>query len=78
MIGDLAGRATPKSPLGKAVAYAVSQWPTLVIFLDDPRVPLSNAHVERQQRRTAIGRTQECSLCSIRPRGRATAARRPW
>jgi transposase len=56
LIGDLAGRATPKSPLGKAVAYAVNQWPTLVLFLDDPRVPLSNAHVERQQRRTAIGR----------------------
>jgi transposase len=56
LIADLAGRATPKSPLGKAVAYAVNQWPTLVLFLDDPRVPLSNAHVERQQRRTAIGR----------------------
>lgn len=56
IIGDLAGRATPKSPLGKAVTYAVNQWSTLVLFLDDPRVPLSNAHVERQQRRTAIGR----------------------
>jgi transposase len=56
IIGDLAGRATPKSPLGKAVAYAVNQWSTLIVFLDDPRVPLSNAHVERQQRRTAIGR----------------------
>src|SRR5512144_54550 len=56
IIGDLAGRATPKSPLGKAVAYAVNQWSTLILFLDDPRVPLSNAHVERQQRRTAIGR----------------------
>ncbi|MGH8749712.1 MAG: IS66 family transposase [Burkholderiales bacterium] len=56
LIADLAGRATPKSPLGKAAAYAVNQWPTLVVFLDDPRVPLSNAHVERQQRRTAIGR----------------------
>jgi transposase len=56
IIGDLAGRVTPKSPLGKAVAYAVNQWSTLIVFLDDPRVPLSNAHVERQQRRTAIGR----------------------
>jgi transposase len=56
LIADLAGRATPKSPLGNAVAYAIHQWPTLIVFLDDPRVPLSNAHVERQQRRTAIGR----------------------
>jgi transposase len=55
-IGDLAGRATPKSLLGKAVGYAVHQWSTLILFLDDPRIPLSNAHVERQQRRTAIGR----------------------
>jgi hypothetical protein len=56
IIGDLAGRATPKSPLGKTVGYAIHQWPTLIVFLDDPRVPLSNAHVERQQRRTAVGR----------------------
>jgi len=56
LIADLAGRATPKSPLGNAVTYAIHQWPTLIVFLDDPRVPLSNAHVERQQRRTAIGR----------------------
>lgn len=28
----------------------------MVLFLDDPRVPLSNVHVERQQRRAAIGR----------------------
>jgi transposase len=56
LIADLAGRATPKSPLGNAVAYAIHQWPTLIVFLDDPRIPLSNAHVERQQRRTAIGR----------------------
>ena len=56
IIGDLAGRVTPKSPLGKAVAYAVNQWSTLIVFLEDPRVPLSNTHVERQQHRAAIGR----------------------
>jgi hypothetical protein len=69
LIGDLAGRATPKSPLGMAVAYAVNQWSTLVLFLDDPRVPLSNAHVERQQRRTAIGRKKSCSQDPTRARG---------
>lgn len=56
IIAGLHGRVVPKSPLGKAVTYAINQWPTLIVFLDDPRVPLSNAHVERQQRRTAIGR----------------------
>lgn len=56
LIAELHGKVTPKSPLGKATTYAINQWPTLILFLDDPRVPLSNAHVERQQRRTAIGR----------------------
>jgi transposase len=56
VIGKLAPQAVPKSPLGKAVTYAINQWDTLKVFLDDPRVPLSNAQVERHQRRTAIGR----------------------
>jgi hypothetical protein len=56
LIAELHGKVTPKSPLGKATTYAINQWPTLIVFLDDPRVPLSNAHVERQQRRTALGR----------------------
>ena len=56
LIAELQGKVVPKSPLGKAVTYAINQWPTLIVFLDDPRVPLSNAHVERQQRRTALAR----------------------
>jgi transposase len=56
VVADLTDKAPPKTPLGKAVTYAVNQWSTLVVFLDDPRVPLSNIHVEQQQRRTALGR----------------------
>jgi hypothetical protein len=56
VIVNLHGRVVPKSPLGKGITYAINQWSTLVVFLDDPRVPLSNVHVERQQRRTALGR----------------------
>jgi len=56
VIAGLVAQAPPKSPLGKAVTYAINQWPTLTVFLDDPRVPLANAHVERLQRRTALGR----------------------
>lgn len=56
VISDLHASVTPKSPLGKATTYAIRQWPTLGVFLDDGRVPISNAHVERQQRRTALGR----------------------
>lgn len=56
VIADLHGGAVPKSLLGKATTYAINQWSTLTVFLDDGRVPLSNAHVERHQRRTALGR----------------------
>ena len=56
VVADLHASALPKSPLGKATTYAINQWSTLIVFLDDPRVPLSNAHVERHQRRTALNR----------------------
>ena len=56
VIGDLHLNATPKSHMGKATGYAIRQWPTLTVFLDDGRVPIANIHVERQHRRTALGR----------------------
>ncbi len=56
VIADLHNRVVPKSPAGKATTCAINQWRTLSVFLDDPRVPLPNAHVEREQRRTAIMR----------------------
>jgi transposase len=55
-VAKLHDLATPNSPLGAATTYAIRQWDTLVVFLDDARVPLSNAHVERQQRKTGLGR----------------------
>lgn len=32
----------PKGPMGEAIAYALNQWPTLVAFLEDARVPVDN------------------------------------
>jgi transposase len=55
-VARIQNEALPKSALGKASTYAINQWKTLNVFLEDPRVPLSNAHVERQQRLTALGR----------------------
>lgn len=55
-IAGLYGRAVPKSPLGKAITYAIHQWPTLVVFLDDPRVPISNIRIEQLQRRPVLAR----------------------
>lgn len=56
IIADLHATTVPKSLLGKATTYAINQWTTLEVFLDDGRVPIANIHVERQQRRTALGR----------------------
>ena len=46
----------PKSPLGKALTYAVNQWPALERFLDDGRIPIDNNAVEREIRPIVVGR----------------------
>ncbi|MFT4705076.1 MAG: transposase [Bradymonadia bacterium] len=46
----------PKSPIGKAVTFAVNQRPALRTFLDDPKIPLDNNVAERALRVIAIGR----------------------
>jgi transposase len=56
VVEELRGAAVPKSPLGKAITYAVNQWPTLTVFLDDGRIPIDNLHVERRHRKAALGR----------------------
>ena len=56
VIADLHNRVVPKSPVGRATTYAINQWQTLYLYLSDPRIPISNAHVERQLRKPAIVR----------------------
>jgi transposase len=46
----------PKSPLGKAIAYALGQWQGATRCLDDPNIPLDNNVSERAIRVVAIGR----------------------
>jgi transposase len=48
--------ALPKSPLGKAVAYALNQWKGFDPFLNDGRIELSNNLVENAIRPVALGR----------------------
>ena len=48
--------ALPKSPLGEAVSYALSQWKTLVVYLDDGRLEIDNNEVESAIRGIALGR----------------------
>ena len=42
--------------MGGAIDYALSQWPTLEVYLDDGRVELDNNLVENAIRPTAIGK----------------------
>jgi hypothetical protein len=56
VVEGLRGKAVPKSPMGKAITYAINQWSTLVAFLTDGRIPIDNLHVERRHRVVALGR----------------------
>ena len=49
-------RALPQSLLGQAISYALGQWPTLTVYLDDGRVELDNNLVENAIRPTALGK----------------------
>jgi transposase len=50
------GRHLPQNTLGQAIDYALSQWPTLEIYLENGRVELDNNLVENAIRPTAIGK----------------------
>lgn len=50
------GRHLPQSLLGQAIDYALGQWPTLVVYLDDGRVEIDNNLVENAIRPTALGK----------------------
>ena len=46
----------PQSGLGKAVQYTANLWQGLILFLADPRIPLSNNAAERVVRGPVVGR----------------------
>jgi transposase len=50
------GRHLPQSLLGIAIDYALGQWRTLDVYLDDGRVEIDNNLVENAIRPTAIGK----------------------
>ena len=56
VLEHLANDALPKSPLGEAVSYARSLWPSLVRYLDDGRLPIDNNPAEQAIRAVALGR----------------------
>jgi len=50
------GTFRPSSKLGGACGYAINQWSTLTVYLDDGRIPIDNNLVENRIRPIAIGR----------------------
>lgn len=47
--------ALPKSPFAKAIAYALPRRKGLSVFLGNPHVPLDTNHLERENKKKAIG-----------------------
>jgi transposase len=50
------GRILPQNVLGMAIDYALGQWPTLTVYLEDGRVEIDNNLVENAIRPTALGK----------------------
>lgn len=50
------GQHLPQSLLGQAIDYALSQWTTLEVYLEDGRVEIDNNLVENAIRPTALGK----------------------
>nr|MBA2650468.1 IS66 family transposase [Legionella sp.] len=49
-------KVLPKSPLGKAVFYTLSHWPSLCRYLEDGRLEIDNNRSERSIKPFVIGR----------------------
>jgi hypothetical protein len=59
-------KCLPESGLHKAIGYMVHMWPGLVLFLDDPRIPLDNNGTERGARSPVVGRKNHYGSHSLR------------
>lgn len=59
-------KCLPESGLHKAIGYLVHMWTGLVLFLDDPRIPLDNNGTERAVRGPVVGRKNHYGSRSLR------------
>jgi len=66
------GETPPKGLLGKAIHYAIGQWPRLTVYLEDGHVRIDNNLVENAIRPFAVGRKNW--LFSGHPRGARASA----
>ena len=49
-------QVTPKSPIGKALAYSIERWEKLSLYTKDGRLNIDNNPVENSIRPVAVGR----------------------
>jgi transposase len=59
-------KCLPESGLHKAIGYMVHMWTGLVLFLDDPEIPLDNNGTERAARGPVVGRKNHYGSHSLR------------
>lgn len=59
-------KCLPESGLHKALGYMVNMWPGLVLFLDNPQIPLDNNGTERAARGPVVGRKNHYGSHSLR------------
>lgn len=59
-------KCLPESGLHKAIGYMLNMWPGLVLFLDDPSIPLDNNGTERAVRGPVLGRKNHYGSHSLR------------
>lgn len=52
----LSRRHLPKNAFGRAIDYALTQWPTLEVYVKNGRMEIDNNPVENSIRPTAIGK----------------------
>ena len=71
-LDEMAGRAPPRSLLGKAVNYALNEWKKLNRFLDDGNIPIDNNFTENGIRPFVVGRKNW--LFAGKPTGAAASA----
>lgn len=66
------GQVLPKSLLGKAVGYALNQWPRLTRYIEDGRLSIDNNASERDIKTVVIGR-KAWLFCNTPAGARASA-----
>ena len=59
-LDELYHKTPPQSLLGKAITYALNQWPKLLTYLKDGRLEISNNRMEQAIKPFAVGRKNWC------------------